>query len=244
MNNLSDLKNLPIESQDQYLQNRDNRRNANIRDSAESRPRMVGRRTFALDTARSFKDQTSEQFISEPFDAIFVETATDDTTNIRIAYGSNEQHIVTNFQTLKIKDNPEFEFQVREAMVEWDAQPGKSITVLFFLGVKFRTGTQQQTITGGVTQSTGSSMTPQSKVTVNTTATLLFAASATRKVMTIQNQGANPIWISGTTAVTIDSGASPGIKLDPGDSFEWTNTGACYAIASPGSSEVSLNLEA
>lgn len=78
-----------------------------------------------------------------------------------------------------------------------------------------------------------------SKVSVTTTATLCLAA--TNKLwMILQNQSDTDIYLAfeGTSAVTTDVGASPGIKLAAGASIAFTDdyhrgaplTDAIYAI--------------
>jgi len=62
------------------------------------------------------------------------------------------------------------------------------------------------------------------KVAVATTATLCLAA-VNKRWMMIQNQSDTDIYVAfdGTTAVTLDSGASPGMKLAAGASIAITD---------------------
>jgi hypothetical protein len=62
------------------------------------------------------------------------------------------------------------------------------------------------------------------KIAVATTATLVDAATE-RQWLMIQNQSDTPIFLSfdGTTAVTTDAGASPGIRISPWETIMSTD---------------------
>jgi hypothetical protein len=240
------LKNALLEAQqDQTNTNvtRDSQLAAAIRYDKDGRPRWASRVTIDLTTAMSFKDLASSQIMQEPFDSFDIETATDDNVSIKMSFGSNELYHSVNYKTLKKSDVMSFERTVKGCAFEWAAQSGKSITIVFYLGARFQSGSFRQVLSGGVVVTTGSAMTPQPYVDVLVTATQIFASDTTRNNATIQNLGTSDIYISGVNTVTIGTGATPGIKLEPNDSYEWKNTGACYGIADGATSRVSLNTE-
>jgi len=204
------------------------------------RPRKIAKYVIDLSTAR---DASSPFEINEAFDAFFVEAATDNNTLCSMILTSGFSDATRNPMVLKKNSEAEFSEPTNRALITNAAQSGKTITILLFMGVKYRSGQLLSELTGGVIVTTGTGMTPQTKVSVGVAATQIFASDSTRKKATIQNIGGNRIFISGTNTVTLDSGTLPGIILDPGDVYEWINTGACYGIADGAACDVSINTE-
>lgn len=232
---------------DQGLINRiaHSKREAQIRDDADRRPRWVSRVTLDLTTAVSFNDKDAKILAGEPFDAIYIEDATDDTTSIKVAYTSPELYQTANYQTLKKNDSMSFEKSVKQAILSWDAQSGKSITLIFFIGARFQSGSFRQVLSGGVSVTTGSAITPVAPVTVTSAATSIVAASSTRKRVTLQLATGSPaIWIASVNTLTAEGGATPGIQVSPGDTYEYDGQGALYGITAGGSATVQINTEA
>jgi len=188
--------------------------------------------TLALDTA---KLATQPYKIGFPFKSLQVYDATD--TNVTVYLKASSQDDSQDWITLTKNNSLEFTKPIREAYLYWTAQTSKSIKIIFLLSGKFATNQFVQTSTGGVTLYDGSAVSPSAGATVAATAAALFASDTSRKMALIQNNGTIPIFISGTSSVTTDTGANPGIKLNPGESFEWRSSAACYFIAaSAGSS--------
>lgn len=214
---------------------------ASVRSSGDSIPIRQQRITLDLTTAAS---RGNPYKIGFPFTALRVESATDNDVNVRLSLNSDTDQQIDNYTKLVKNDSMEFSSPQSNGWLTWTAQSGKTITLILYVDVAFRSGTQTSTLSGGVVITAGSGMTPQTPVSVLTTVTTLFTASATRYKNTIQNLGSNDIYISGINTVTIGSGILPGIKLSPGDTYEWINAGACYGIADGAASTVSINTEA
>ena len=214
---------------------------ASVRSASDTIPVRQQRITLDLTTAAA---KGNPYKIGFPFTAIRVETATDNDVNVRLSLNADTDQQIDNYTKLVKNDSMEFSAPQNNGWLTWTAQSGKSITLILYVDVAFRSGTQTSTLSGGVVITAGSGMTPQTKVSVLTTATLLFAASTTRYKNTIQNIGSNDVYISGINTVTIGSGILPGILLQPGDTYEWINSGACYGIADGAASTVSINTEA
>lgn len=211
-----------------------------IRYSSDERPVPHFRKVLALDTAAS---DSNPEIVSFPFNGYAVEDATDDTVSVKLAVNSISKESTQQYKTLKNNDSADSDTVFRKGVLMWDAQAGKTLTIVFFLGVKFRPGSLRSVISGGVVVTTGSGMTPQTKVSVVTSATSIVAADANRKKVTFQNLGANDVFISGTSAVTLDTGTKPGIKLEPGDLYEYVGQGAIYGIARGAASNISIQTE-
>lgn len=214
---------------------------ASVRSTSDTIPFRQQRIVLDLTTAAS---RGNPYKIGFPFTALRVETATDNDVNVRLSLNSDTDQQIDNYTKLVKNDSMEFSSPQYNGWLTWTAQSGKSITLILYVDVAFRSGTQTSTLSGGVVISAGSGMTPQTSVSVATTATLIFASSSSRYKNTIQNLGSNDVYISGVNTVTDDTGSTPGILLQPGASYEWINSGACYGIAKGAASTVSINTEA
>ena len=227
---LSNLKDIP--SQDFLIQSRDQNRDSQISNSSRLRPQSQYRLVLALDTAA---DDSSSFEWKQPFDGFYVEDATDSSTEVKMGIIAPESQQVRNYVTLKQNDSAEYNEAISGAFFTWSAQASKTITIVFFMGVKFRPGSLRSFLNGGVTPTFGSGATPQTRVQSTAMAGALFTADADRKMMTITNMDtANTVYISGTSAVTGSAGTKPGIPIAPGQTYEWQSQAACYAICDAG----------
>ena len=207
--------------------------------NADQQPYDIQIKTFNLSTARTAQNPEKIGF---PFKSYFVVAATSTLATAGLQFTSQDSWAQP--VPIGLKDTGELAFPVRQAFLTNAAQPGLSITIAFSVNTRFTSGTQVQSTSGGVSVTTGSTMTPKTAVPVLATATLISAADSTAKVRTLQlASGAASVWLSGTTAVTVEGGLLPGIRLDPGDTYEWTNQGPIYAIAVATGSTLQLNTE-
>jgi len=213
-----------------------------IRYTGDVRPTPHFRITLDLTTAVS--DQNPE-VISFPFNGYVVESATDDSVSLKLALNSYSKENTSQYKILKNNDSADSDTTFRKGFLMWDAQPGKTVTLVFFLGVKFRPGSLRSVLSGGVSVTTGSGMTPESPVAVTSAATLLQAANSNRKMLTVGNprNSGNDMWVSGTTALTDENGAFPGVLLEPGDYYEFRGQGALYGITTSGTVNATLQTE-
>lgn len=195
--------------------------------------------TVDLTTARVAGSALKLNF---PFRSYFVVTASSSSATCSMQLNSDD--IATVPIPLAYKDSGIRDTPVSQCFITNTAQPGVTITLLFSVTTEFRSGSQVNLTGGGTVQTTGSAMTPLTAVSVTNAATLLFAANTNSKKVTIQLATGSPsIWISGVNTVTAEGGALPGIRVDSGDTYEWQNQGACYAITAAGTATVQLNQE-
>jgi hypothetical protein len=134
-----------------------------------------------------------------------------------------------------------------QGFLHWAAQPGVKVTVLLLTHGAFYSGSQINQITGTMSVSEGTTG-PSSSAAVSLTTTVaaqILTADGTRVVTTIENQGQVPIYL-GDANVTGIAGAKPGIRLQPGATYDWKNTGALYGAldaANAGVQVAILNLK-
>lgn len=220
------------------------RNQAGIRLNSDTRPRLQLRMVLPLDVAATAQNPFP---VSNPFNGFYVESTSDSTVSINLSLTSPESQNMLNYTALKQNDSANFDEPIRAAYLTWASQPGKSLTIIFYLGIGFRPGTLNVSTSGGVSIGTGSGMTPAVSVLVTNAATALLTADASRKKATLQNLGTAPVFISGTNAVVGAAGGAgvlTGIQLLPGATYEWMNTGTCFGITDSGSSIISINKEA
>lgn len=182
--------------------------------------------TLDLTTA---KLSTTPLDLGFPFRSLYVVSTTDSTVSVNMRLESTDS--INDSFPLKAQTSIKLPFPVRRAFLDWSAQSGKTIQILFALRGEFSTNQVAAISSGGISIYDGDSVTSGSVGSVTTTAAALIAADSSRKKAIIQNQGAVSIYIGGST-VTAVSGARPGIEIPPGGTFEWSSTGACYAITS------------
>lgn len=183
--------------------------------------------TIALDTATPI--QTPYR-VSFPFRSVFVRSATD--SSVQVSLRPNTSDSIQGDIPLKNNDSIVFPSPLAEAYLTWTAQAGKSMTLVFFVSGEFRTGTQVSSTSGGVSITDGDAVSNQATATVTTVAQL-FAADTSRKKMMIVNASGVKIYL-GDVTTTDDSGTKIGIPMNPGDTYAWENTSACFAVSQGG----------
>ena len=180
-----------------------------------------------------------------PVTALRVEVATDNSTEINVSLNGDSTQQIANYTVMKKNDVMKFDKSTSQMFLTWNAQAGKTITLIAYVDVTFESGTQVSTISGGVNITTGSGMTPGTPVAVTSTATQILASDSDRKNAVIGNPRLSgvDVWISGTSAVDDESGANPGILLEPGDYYEYQGQGDIYGITSSGTCNVTIQTE-
>jgi len=183
--------------------------------------------------------------IGIPVTAIRCEDATDNSTEIKISMNGDSTQQLENYTVMKKNDTVNFDTPAKSLYLTWDAQAAKTITLIAYVDVHFESGTQVSSIAGGVNITTGSGMTPETPVSVSSTATLIASADSDRKNLTVGNPRTSgiDIWVSGTSAVTSEGGANPGVLLEPGDYFVYQGQGDFYGISASGTCSVSIQKE-
>lgn len=190
-----------------------------------------------LTTARLRSDPLEIAF---PFKSVFVEEATDTFVKVYMLLGTKEAH--QDAFKLDLKASIELDYPIQKAFLYWDAQPGKSITLKAFPEARYRSGTQISVSSGGVAVNEGTAVSAGVQNTLAASAAAVIApADSTRKVSIIQNNTSSDIWIAGTNAVS-NTGATQGIKMVPGEKYEYRNTAALYGFSLVGGDVTRVDL--
>jgi hypothetical protein len=192
------------------------------------------RLVIALDTASTAQNPF---VVNQPFDGVYVETATDNLTTVKLSMGSLDTYQTDNYVTLTKNCALKNDFEVKGATLTWSAQAGKTITVVFFLGASFTPGSLISAISGGVNVLEGSTINEallgsggaSSSVSVTSTATQLLPTDSSRIVATLNFSSPVNIGDSSVTATT-------GLPVPANTPIEFRNTGALYAITAAGTS--------
>ena len=232
-----------LSSQREYIQGSMNKQEALIRKNSDFRPRLIIRVPLDLSTAAT---QSNAYHVADPFNGFYVESATDSSATVKLSCTSNEKHNLDNYTTVSLKDAAEAQEPIRGAFLTWDAQAGKTMTLVFYLGLNFKPGSYVTATGGGVSEYYGTAMSPAAAVSVTSTATLVSASSSTAKRRTIQNISGVGIYISGaSTVVGAVGGAGTliGLYIPVGGSYEWLNQDDIYAITDAGTAIVSIQVE-
>jgi hypothetical protein len=187
-----------------------------------------------LDTAR---DQSNPFVIGFPFKSAFVRDATDQVVSVELY--PNTTDLFQESAQLKINDSLVFPNQLARAYLTWDAQPGKTITLLLFTRGEFRSGSQLSLTGGGSAITEGSAVATSTSTLVAATATEIFAQLTTRKVGTFRNNSGASIWV-GPAGVNNTPGANMGFEVLNGEVFTWKNTAALYGYSVAGCALVIL----
>lgn len=188
-----------------------------------------------LTTARTPENPYPIRF---PFKSVFVRTATDSTVSVDLRVQTQDSY--QGKASLKLNDSLIFGQQQASAFLSWEAQSGKTVSLIFFVSAEFRSGSQVSQTAGGIAIIDGSSFTQSVVALTAATATQIVAQDTTRKQLTIVNETGSDVWLGASTVV--NTGASRGLKLVTGGVYIWRNTAALYGY-SVGGGDVQLTSE-
>jgi hypothetical protein len=209
------------------------KRAGEIRRNSDGNLVKVVRLTLDLTTARTAQNPYPINFA---FQSVRVETATDSSTNVLVSFGSPSLIQTDNYVKMIVNDSLNMDDTINSANLVWSAQSGKSITLLFFLDIKFQSGSQISVNSGGVSINDGSAFSTALVTLLTATATQIFSSNTSRKTGTFVNDSTGTIWVGGSSVA--DSGANKGIPVLAGQSFVWRNTAALYGYHSAGYSQL------
>lgn len=182
--------------------------------------------------------------VAGPFNGFYIETSTDSLANVKLSLSSTDGYNMKNYTTIFQKDSAYSDEPVKDGFLVWDAQPGKMMVLVFYLGISFKPGSYLSAINGAIYENYGNAMTPGAKVAVLASVTSIDTAQVSAKKRTIQVLDGSGVWISGTNSVTDGTGANPGIFVPAGGTYEWLNNGAIYGVGDGGATaNVSINTE-
>jgi hypothetical protein len=190
----------------------------------QQNPPEVQKFTLDLSEARDINDPLIVGF---PFKSVFVGSASNTSllVNMRVFAKDAQQ---SSFP-LQRKDAVSFENPITQAFLHWDAfDVNDTIDLYFFRTGDFRSGSQISVSSGGVTVSDGSILTTNVHTLAATTATSILNQDTSRKTATIQNNTTDFVFLG---TATINGVSDYGIKLSPGQAFNYNNTAALYAYA-------------
>ena len=196
---------------------------ANALLSTVDRMPEVQKLSIRLDQARTSANPFPVNF---PFRSVFVASATDATTRVTLRPNSIDGY--QDGLPIGLRDSFVLPFQSAAGFLTWDAQPGKTIDLYFFVTGEFRSGSQIQLTAGGVSIIDGAFATEANLTTVATTVLQVFAQDFLRKKGTIQNNTGGSVWIGATNAVS-NTGVNRGFEIKPGEVYFYRNTAALYA---------------
>lgn len=200
---------------------------AHIFEGNTDSPMLVQVETIDLSTE---KLETDPKPIGFPFKSVYVQDATDVYVSINMKLLTNDS--LQGKFSLKKNDSFANDFPLSKAFLSWDAQPGKTITIIFFLKSEFRSGSQISVTGGGVSINDGSSISLETVTLAAATAAAIAPADSLRKVASIQNKTGAVLYIGDSTVT--NAGATEGINIQPDEVIEWRNTGALYGYSVAG----------
>jgi hypothetical protein len=205
----------------------DEQKRARIFESNTQRPFIIQSMVIPLDTARLDNQPLKIGF---PFKALWIQDATDSSVVVNIRAGGRD---LTNSPfKLRLNDVWKLDDPIAEAYLDWSAQSGKSITILFSLTSDFTSGRNVSVNSGGVSINEGDSFTTAQVTMTAATATLIKAQNSSRKVLAVQNNTGADLWVGGLTVS--NTGATQGIKVPANGIYYWRNTAALYGYSVAG----------
>lgn len=207
---------------DLIIRDLEDKKSAVIDFQNKNKPVVAHRVVVPLDVARAENDPLLVNF---SFRSVYVQTATDPAALIFLKPVTKED--LQPAIEFNIKDSWSVDHQISKAHLHWPAQPGKTITLMFFPQSEFKSGSQLSVNSGGFTLNDGSAFTVTNLALPQLLATQIVPSNFNRKVATIKNETVGSIFI-GASNVT-DAGATRGIEITPTETFQWRNTSALYA---------------
>lgn len=209
------------------LENASDISRANVFEGNTQKPFEVQAMTIALDTAA---DTNNPFKVSFPFKSVYVSAATDVLTTVNLKPNSRDSY--QSSIPMYLKDSYILAQPCASGFLDWSAQAGKTITLLFFVSSEFRSGSQISVTGGGVSVVEGSATVSSQVTLVALTPTLVLSADSSRKISSIQNNTGAAVWFG--TSVVSSTGANQGYRVSAGGTFYWRNTGLLYAYSIAG----------
>lgn len=206
----------------------DERRLASLRRSEAERPFNLQLIPLDLSTA----NRGNPFRVGAPFRSIALVTASDPSVAINLAIHTKDESSLNNAVPLRLRDSISFPNDIKDAFLFWDAQAGKTASILLCLDGEFKSGTQISQNAGGISINTGSAFSVSQKTLLAATAGAIFATNANRKAGTFVNDSGASVWIGGATVT--NAGATKGIEIPAGATLEWKNTAALYGYSVAG----------
>lgn len=185
--------------------------------------------TLNLTTARLETDPFRVNF---PWRTVFVKKATDSSVEIQLKPQTDDSY--QSSVPLNRNDIFSNEYPFASASLYWSAQPGKSITLIFFVNAEFRSGSLISVTSGGLVATNGDSFTTANLSFVAATPLKIFNQDFDRKNGVFQNNSGAVIYLGTSSVSSVISNANIGLAIQDGQSFEWKNTAELWGISALG----------
>lgn len=232
-----------LQSQKNVILESDQRIAAFSRENKDRKNRSQLRISIPLDTARSKNDPL---YVGGTFSGLYAQNSSTSGT-VKVSPTLRDQSQIDNYIQVQKNDSVSYGEAQNGLYFFWDAQAGKQLDIVLFLGVEFRSGTLNSAITGGVVVTDGSVIETKDAVLVGTSATLLSASNSLRLGINFQVPLSSPegVWIGDANIVTDTggSGTKIGIFVPVGGSYTSKNSAAFYAISASGAGIVAIQEE-
>lgn len=208
--------------------------NANFIDQAaieqgNSNPlKLVRRVTIDLSVARTTGNAYKIGF---PFQALYVAEATDSSTEVFFNDNRVDINSERDFIPLKLKDTLNFERPISKTFLHWDAQSGKSVTLVFILDGTFDSGSSLTEVSSSVD---GNSFSDHTATThTNAAFTEVLAQDLNRKIANLKFTNDVYLGASSSSTNTYILPANTPVRI--------SNTGALF-VKAVGANAVSSGL--
>lgn len=188
-------------------------------------------RSFTIDLTTK-RERNQAQEVNCPHKSFYVVSASDTSVKVNMVPDTKDDY--QEPIPLTLRDSGFYQQPKTKAFFYWDAQPNKTVTILFFVSLEFRSGSNVTQVSSSVEGNAISNLTP---VACDTTAggTLILAQDLNAKVVNMINMGPSDVYI-GDLNVT----AAIGFPILAGQSFKFKNTSAVYGITSSGTATIRI----
>lgn len=197
------------------------------RDNAQKFSSAFKKKRFYLDNAAYKTDFQGENQFPFQFKSFWVV----DTNNTSFVANMVVNPKGDGGDPLPLRFNMSIPFKYRQngCALEWAAQSGVWIDIVFAFDSDILPGYSNQEIGGDVALNEGSAFV-DAGVSIANVGTQLLAAVSTRKVATFQNTTGAPMWIGSLAKLNGANYQTDCERVDSGDpSYKWKNKAALYA---------------
>lgn len=179
--------------------------------------------TYYLDTAVLSTKPTPVGF---SFKSFLVYDATDSATAINMRLGTQDSY-QDRFEITKLTSSFKLPYAINNAYLDWTAQSGKTITIIFFKSGEMSLNRVNNSV---LANNEGSSVGSPTVVTLSAaTAAAILPASSSRNTAIAQNMTGADLYVGDSTVTS--SGSTQGILFADRERIVWKNTAALYGYS-------------
>lgn len=203
---------------------------AYIERAAQLNPSAIRVQTFDLASV-----PTNPISVGFAFKCAYIVSASDAQTQILLRPFSDSEN--NDYVPMSLKDALNFDYPINKCFINWVAQAGKTMTVVFFTDAKFESGSSVNQTAG---TPDGNAFNDFAAVAFNSVnATLLD--NSIRNVITIYNNGPDECRVGGS-GIDATVGSEKGLRIPANQERRYKNTGAVY-IAVNGNCSIEYQTE-